>query len=210
MALEPCPACARPVSQQARFCIHCRTPIIRSAGLDIQPGPFNRANIEKFSEAFRTTALKLTERGPSARLCLLLLIIATLLLAVVDLGGLSFRASSIMYLANAVLIYGVFTFPAWLAFLLMLRRRSFGLYGAMGVFLYWLFLAGYVYRGSDWRLDPFTSFLTFIMVSLSTWGMIVAFLEAANGKVIARVFSFITFFLFQVILLTVLLILTSS
>jgi hypothetical protein len=90
------------------------------------------------------------------------------------------------------------------------RGSDFGLYGALRVFLYWLLLAGYVYRGSDWRLDPFTSFLTFVMVLLSAWGMIVAFLEAANGRVIARVFGFITFFLFQVILLAVLLILTSS
>lgn len=198
MALEPCPACARPISHQARFCVHCHAPIMRAAGADI-----NCASLKKAISPIRNTAHTLRERSPSTRLCLLVLLIGYFL---VSFSGLAFFADSGEHLALGILMFALLNFPALLAFVLILLRRPFGLYGALAVFVFSLWWsAGLAYIAPGHRPIWMVG-----LASVSAWGVVVSFLEAAGGKVPARVVAFVAFFLLQLTPLVLVLLFSSS
>jgi len=140
--------------------------------------------------AIRNSLLKLKEYGPATEVLFYLLVLSFLPFAYGIVSG-PIRLTD---LGGVILLYVILAFPALLAFLLLLRRRPFGLYGALAVFLFWFLtltgLIGILHEHESSSL----LFLWTIIGFGSGWGAIVAFREAAGGKVLMRLLAFVIFF----------------
>jgi len=153
------------------------------------------------SELLRNIALTRRDRTPSARLCLFFLMLGTFLLAIDEVFFMPTTIAAVVGLATsvfqAILVYAILIVPAFLAFVLLLLRRPAGLYGALAIFL-WTSLA---MVGLIQIVGGHLSFYRLVLMSLvalvSVWGVIVAFREAAGGKVVARILAFAAFLALQ-------------
>lgn len=195
MALEACPRCTRPVSPLAHFCVHCRATIARPAGALLNREPIDWAGeMRQLIGTAHNSLHKLKEYGPSTQILFWLLAVSLMWFFGAVLPG----PVAITNLAFALLLCGFMASPALLAFVLLLRRRSFGLYGALAVFVSWFSSsAGLLYLLHEHE-SPSVLLMSTIIAFISGWGTITAFHEAAGGNVIMRLLAFVTFFSLEV------------
>ena len=195
MALEACPHCTRPVSPLAHFCVHCRARLDRQSRAATQfKGIDWVRELQEFTGALRNCWRRLKEYGPSTQTMFWLLAVSLLW----ALSSISSEPLAITHLVYAILVYAFLAFPALLAFLLLLLRRSFGLYGALAVFVFWFLSSGsmlYLFREHE---SSSVLFLWTIVAFISGWGTLTAFHEAAGGNVLMRLLAFMTFFSLEV------------
>jgi hypothetical protein len=90
------------------------------------------------------------------------------------------------------------TIPAFVAFLLVLKRKRFGVYGVPPILLFWLlFMFATIWwdlLGRQSRHYSITEIvLSVILGVLCGWGTFRSFLEAAGGDAAARVLGFVVF-----------------
>lgn len=195
MACEACPRCTRPISPLANFCVHCRASIVRPrwALLNLEPIDWAREMRQLISTA-RNSLRKLKEYGPSTQTLFWLLVVSFLW----TLSSILSCHLALTAVAFALLIYAFLAFPALLAFLLLLLKRPFGLYGALAVFVFWFLpSAGLLYLLHEHESPSVLLFCT-IVAFMSGWGTIAAFKEAAGGNMLMRLLAFVTFFSLEV------------
>lgn len=195
MALEACPRCTRPVSTLAHFCVHCRASIARPTGALFNLQPIDWAGeMRQLIGTARNSLRRLKEYGPSTQTLFWLLVVSLLWSLISILSW----PPALTAVAFALLIYVVLAFPALLAFLLLLLKRPFGLYGALAVFVFWfLSSAGLLYLLHE-RESPSVTLVCTIIAFISGWGTLTALHEAAGGNVISRLLAFVTFFSLEI------------
>lgn len=194
MALEACPRCTRPVSPLAHFCVHCPARLMRPN----RPSIFERIDwareLRKFIGALHDSWHKLKEYGPSTQTLFWLLVVSLLW----SLSSILSWPPALTAVAFALLIYVVLAFPALLAFLLLLLKKPFGLYGALAVFVFWfLSSAGLLYVLHEHE-SLSVVLVSMIVAFMSGWGTLTAFHEAAGGNMLMRLLAFVTFFSLEV------------
>lgn len=149
-----------------------------------------REFISTFRSTFGNSWRKLKEYGPSTQILFWLLVVSLLWFS----SSILSMPLEITGLAYAILIYAFLALPALLALLLLLRRRPFGLYGVLGVFVFWFLSTAGLLNLLHEHENSSVLLLWTIIAFMSGWGSLAAFREAAGGNVLMRILAFVSFF----------------